>query len=272
MSCLGDSRLASGAVAGLTACLLLQPLDLAKTRIQVGSPVHFSELWRGTVPTIWRNVPGTAFYFVCLEHLKYLAVLHGKRNAHLAVVDGQGRLSTTANAVIGATARALAGLVFMPFTVLKVRFESQHPARLPMWSVARAIVAADGIKGLFRGFGVTAVRDAPHAAIYVSWYEALKIDFSHRFDAFPLMINPSASLLAASLATVVTQPLDLVKTKVQVDKLKYPNMFRAFLRIADEDGMAGFYRGTLPRLLRKTLGTAVTWTVYEQLQRLGGSK
>lgn len=82
------------------------------------------------------------------------------------------------------------------------------------------------------------------------------------------MAHVASGLLAGSFATVTTQPFDLLKTRVQLQPSKYPNFLDAFGTVLREEGLLGLYRGTVPRLIRKTLSSAVTWTVYEELRRL----
>ncbi|KAJ1860163.1 hypothetical protein LPJ73_001499, partial [Coemansia sp. RSA 2703] len=74
-------HLGAGALSGVTSCVLLQPFDLLKTRMQQsqtqgtsalgkGSVVRAVRtvvsadgvlgLWRGTVPSLIRNAPGTS--------------------------------------------------------------------------------------------------------------------------------------------------------------------------------------------------------------------
>ncbi|KAL7422452.1 hypothetical protein Q5752_003100 [Cryptotrichosporon argae] len=80
-------HLASGALSGLTSAVCLQPLDLLKTRLQQGghgakrrrvrttvrqiiADEGAAGLWRGTVPTVVRNVPGVALYFYTLSSIR----------------------------------------------------------------------------------------------------------------------------------------------------------------------------------------------------------
>uniref|UniRef100_A0A3Q4GMG1 Solute carrier family 25 member 38 n=1 Tax=Neolamprologus brichardi TaxID=32507 RepID=A0A3Q4GMG1_NEOBR len=71
------------------------------------------------------------------------------------------------------------------------------------------------------------------------------------------------------MASVVTQPADVVKTHIQVRPSHCSTagavrlLFWPFLQ---EYGMAGFFRGAVPRSLRRTLMAAMAWTVYEQLR------
>lgn len=131
---------------------------------------------------------------------------------------------------------------------------------------ARDILRTEGIRGLFRGFVVTSLRDVPHAGIYLSSYEY----FKHLFR--PVVHNdlPNrllSGLLAGCLSTVMTQPFDLVKTRVQLNPQKYGGMIKAFVLVIREEGVRGLFTGAGIRLSRKTLSSAVTWTIYEELTK-----
>jgi solute carrier family 25, member 38 len=62
----------------------------------------------------------------------------------------------------------------MPVTVIKVRYESDYYAYRSLLGAARDIVRTEGVRGLFSGFGATAVRDGPYAGLYVLFYEKFK--------------------------------------------------------------------------------------------------
>lgn len=72
-------------------------------------------------------------------------------------------------------------------------------------------------------------------------------------------------MVAGACSTTLTQPFDLIKTRVQLDPAKYPNMFTAIRTVLNEEGLRGLFVGGGIRLMRKTLSSAVTWTIYEEL-------
>lgn len=188
------------------------------------------------------------------------------------------KLSNTANLATGAIARVAAGLVIMPVTVLKVRYESDYYAYRSLLGAGRDILRTEGVRGLFRGFGATAVRDAPYAGLYVLFYEHLKKDLagfigstdnsSHQQQSHissSTTINFTSGALAAGLATAVTNPFDAVKTRVQLRPSKYRNLFHAMRLMIREDGVRSLFSGLGLRMTRKALSSALAWTVYEEL-------
>jgi len=193
------------------------------------------------------------------------------------------RLSNIANLTTGAIARASAGFIMMPITVIKVRYESSLYSYQTIWGAGTAILKGEGMKGFFAGFGVTAVRDAPYAGLYVLFYEQSKRRLSQLWEATPLTDKPKyqngmkgstsvsinfiSGVSAAVLATAVTNPFDAVKTRLQLMPGKYGNMVRAGRRMVREDGVRSLFDGLGLRIGRKALSSALAWTLYEELVR-----
>jgi solute carrier family 25 protein 38 len=175
----------------------------------------------------------------------------------------------------------------MPFTVIKVRYESDLYSYKSIASASRSIFAQEGLKGFFTGFGATAVRDAPYAGLYVVFYEACKTRLNnlvtasssaastdgdgsssrgqHASFASSATINASSGVVAAGLATSFTNPFDAVKTRLQLMPGKYRNLVSATRLMLKEDGVKAFFDGLGLRMGRKALSSALAWTVYEEL-------
>lgn len=187
------------------------------------------------------------------------------------------KLGNVANLTTGALARVAAGFVVNPITVLKVRYESTHYSYTSLAGAAKDILAKEGMRGFFAGFGATAVRDAPYAGLYVLVYEQAKSQLSGLAPAAAEARTASASssatinfvsgVLAAVSATTVTNPFDAIKTRLQIAPGKYGNMFRAANMMLQEEGIRSMFKGLTMRIGRKALSSAFTWTVYEELVR-----
>ncbi len=297
--------------AGLsTGCLsasLLQPADLLKTRIQqshstsltttlrkiLTGPNSLKQLWRGTLPSVIRTGFGSALYFSSLnalrQHVARSDLLTATGLVDAAKGDAQysssslPRLSNMANMTTGAIARATAGFVMMPITVIKVRYESSLYSYDSIWGAGTAILKNEGVKGFFSGLGATAIRDAPYAGLYVLFYEQSKRRLGQLQNANPLIesaeaqggmksstslsINFLSSVLAAGFATAITNPFDAVKTRLQLMPGKYGNMFTASRRMVTEDGIRSLFDGLALRMGRKAISSALAWTLYEELVR-----
>ncbi|KAF8417032.1 mitochondrial carrier domain-containing protein [Tirmania nivea] len=288
------SHFASGLSSGALAAFLLQPADLLKTRLQqshpcstlpqifltiIRGPSPISNLWRGTVPSVLRTSIGSALYFSTLASIRDLLATDHQR--HLATSPCQTghssamvQLSPSANLLSGAIARGSIGFVMMPITILKVRFESDLYQYRSLLSASSSILKTEGLAGFFRGWGATAVRDAPNAGLYLFFYEAGKKNLSKLVSkdsqggagissSTATWVNMASSALAGAASTAVTNPFDTLKTRLQVLPGVYTNMWIALVRILREEGVRRLFDGLGLRMGRKAVSSSVVWTGYE---------
>ncbi|WVQ79740.1 hypothetical protein IAT38_001840 [Cryptococcus sp. DSM 104549] len=292
-------HLMSGALSGLSSAIVLQPLDLLKTRLQqstVDTPGAkgrrirnvvrqvlrddgISGLWRGTVPTLARNVPGVAIYFYSLSAIRdrlslipYFAItvpapLPGSTtNLRPGKQSAIVKLSSGGNLLAGAVGRTSVGFILSPITVVKARFESnRYKSYHSITGALASIYRTHGIKGFFQGFTATAARDAPYAGLYLVFYEKWK-EFAGKIPGIPnAALYSGSGVVAAMLATIITSPADVVKTRMQVNPIEHPTIRQAITRVISERGAMGFFSGTSLRISRKAASGAIGWTVYEGL-------
>merc|ERR1719373_1031932 len=79
---------------------------------------------------------------------------------------------------------------------------------------------------------------------------------------------------AASVAEFATYPLDLTKTRLQIQgemrsgghKIKYRGMIQTALGIAKEEGLLHLWRGILPALYRHAIYTGFRMSAYEEIR------
>ncbi|XP_058497618.1 mitochondrial glycine transporter B-like isoform X1 [Solea solea] len=263
-----------GSLSGTCSTLLFQPLDLVKTRLQTlqnkakpGAPKvgmftvlvnvvrteNFFSLWKGVSPSFVRCIPGVGIYFSTFYSLKQHFILDRQPNAGEAVL-------------LGAGARSVAGVCMLPFTVIKTRFESGYYNYVSVAGALRSMYKTEGIRSLFSGLTATLLRDAPFSGIYVMFYSQTKRALPQDVTTlgYTPLVNFSCGLMAGVMASLVTQPADVVKTYIQVSPSHWSTT-DAICFIYKEHGMRGFFRGAVPRSLRRTLMAAMAWTVYEQL-------
>jgi solute carrier family 25, member 38 len=169
----------------------------------------------------------------------------------------------------------------MPMTVIKVRYESNLYAYRSIAGAGRDILKTEGLRGFFSGFGATAIRDAPYAGLYVLFYEQLKKQLSILAQRVPVpgksdvgmkwststSINFSSGVVAAGLATAITNPFDSIKTRIQLKPRDYRNIVQAGRKMIREDGIKSLFDGLALRMSRKAISSALAWTLYEELIR-----
>lgn len=270
-----------GSVSGTCSTLLFQPLDLVKTRLQTSQPNEKASgrvgmvsvlvnvvrtenvlgLWKGVSPSFVRCIPGVGIYFSTLYSLKQ----------HFFPDRSPKALESV---FLGAGARTVAGVCMLPVTVVKTRYESGCYKYKSVFGALKNIYHTEGSKALFSGLTPTLLRDAPFSGIYLMFYtQTKKVIPQEHFDPIlrPLL-NFSCGIFAGILASISTQPADVIKTQMQVSSEKFRWTGEAVMFIFKNHGLVGFFRGIVPRSLRRTLMAAMAWTVYEQMMSKMGLK
>jgi len=258
----------AGALSGACNTVLLQPFDLIKTRIQQSPQssiwaqtrlVARSEgprgFWTGVTPSLWRTVPGVGLYFTSVHLLTGL------------VSDaGQQELSPLQSLSVGFLARVIAGTVLTPLTLIKTRWEAGGPQfaykGAGLVGAVKTILRLEGGRGLVLGLVPTILRDAPYSALYLMFYNKLKAVTAGEEPGGSLK-HFSCGLLAGALATVLVQPFDVVKTELQLRQERV-GVCRVFRQIYSDRAVRGFFVGLGPRIVRKSLMSALAWSVYER--------
>ena len=244
------------ASAGLTT-LLLQPLDLVKTRLQedrgarVATEVRaivaeggVRALWTGVTPSLWRTVPGVGLYFWLYHRLA-----------------GGRQLGTLEGLLVGGVTRVAAGSLLIPLTVVKTRWEAKGAERVGLVGALVGLARGEGVRGLVAGLAPTLLRDAPYSALYLGVYSGLQQLLPAR-EAAVQGDRVVAALLAGMAATTLVHPADVVKTRLQLAGAA-PGLAAALGGIWREGGARGFLVGLAPRLVRKSLVSGLAWTSYE---------
>jgi len=145
--------------------------------------------------------------------------------------------------------------------------QSHHERPHPLEATAETVKRL-GIKGLYRGAGVCALRDMIFSAIYFPLYASFKASLltgGHVGVGWLCL----AGTLAGVPAVFFTNPIDVVKTRVHAplpgspeERLTYRDHLAAVLL---EGGWGQLLVGVVPRLVRTAPQFGVTLIVYDSL-------
>ncbi|KAG9724043.1 hypothetical protein KCU59_g15887, partial [Aureobasidium melanogenum] len=137
--------------------------------------------WHGQMGTLIREMGGSAAWFGAYEGVTLAFKNLQKENKTVADTS----LPVYQQMIAGAAAGMSYNFLFYPADTIKSRMQTEAVgALLPgqkqktFGSVARAVWRQHGLKGMYRGCGITVARSAPSSAIIFSIYEYLKKSFA----------------------------------------------------------------------------------------------
>lgn len=85
----------------------------------------------------------------------------------------------------------------------------------------------------------------------------------------PKLLVGAFGAVAGAVSVFGNTPLDVVKTRMQgLEAAKYKNTADCAYKIWKNEGIAAFYKGTVPRLGRVCLDVAITFMIYDSFMDL----
>lgn len=140
------------------------PVEVARHLVRTEGA---GSLFRGATATLLRDGSGSVAYFSVYEGMKRVFEARADADAAAAGTPGAPRTLSTPAILLGGSAAGIANwLVALPMDTLKTRIQGAAAAaggaRAPgIVAVARALVAAEGVGGLYRGLGPALLRAVP---------------------------------------------------------------------------------------------------------------
>jgi len=221
-------------------------------------------LWKGTGSNIVTCIPSVGIYLTTYEQLKawitHIGVCPQKLSPLLA----------------GGLARAVSVVGTAPLDLMRTRVMAQtgsHSAQLGGAGVLVRALATGGWRSLWRGTAPTLYRDVPFSALYWMLAEAVRerlcATWSMKRDA--LSVNLVAGFLSGALASLITHPFDVIKTRAQVAESPALVMrgepaqstLAALKRLLASEGWAGMWGGIGPRVIKVGHSCAIVLSSYE---------
>ncbi|KAI7782268.1 pet8 related protein [Diaporthe eres] len=285
--------LLAGGAAGTTVDLTLFPLDTLKTRLQSSEGFFasggFRGIYRGVGSAALGSAPGAAFFFCTYEATK--SALAGARrralggsssrdnsNSTTAGKDGGG--SAVDHMLAASLGEVAACAVRVPTEVVKQRAQAGQHGGSSLSSLLailgrRRDVGLPGVwRELYRGWGITILREVPFTVIQFPLWEALK-SYSRRRQqqsggggggSTGADVSAGESALYGSVsggvAAAVTTPLDVLKTRVMLST-KRQRVWDVVTGILREHGVRPFFAGIGPRVMWISIGGAVFLGSYQ---------
>lgn len=169
----------------------------------------------------------------------------------------------------GLSARSIVSFLLLPVTVVKVRYESGQYKYTSLNNALKDAYLRTG----WVGIAPTIIRDSLFSGVYYMCYTKLKTirqigapDKPVNSKLSDRTLNFLSGLLSGMIAAFVTNPVDVIKTHMQVGTSRSKSMLETTTRIVKgHNGLSRLFDGLVPRSLRRTLIAASTWTFYEMM-------
>ncbi|KAK8279047.1 hypothetical protein V6Z12_D09G085300 [Gossypium hirsutum] len=197
-----------GAVLFTVQQALIHPTAVVKTRMQVAD----SRL---------AHMPGMVVFKDILRNDGIPGVFRGFGTSAIGSLPGM-------------FSSLISSLYFVPLEVICQRLIVQGlPGAtfyIDPFDVARKVIKAEGFRGLYRGFGLTALTNSPAVALWWGAYGAAQRiiwrSLGYRDDSEKkpshmemMAVQATAGMVAGACSSVITTPIDTVKTRLQISPL-----------------------------------------------------
>lgn len=269
----------AGGVSGIVEALAVQPLDMAKTRLQL-MPLNRPPLHRALVDVVQEGGVLRLYRGVLPE----LAAMTPKSSAMYASYESTLRLlrpslgdTAAAHFVAGLASGVPEALTVTPFQVVKVRLQAkEYLGRYTgtMQCVQR-ILAEEGLAAFTTGLHATIWRNSIWNSVYFALMGSLRPAIAGPEGSHPLVESArtlALGFVSGVVATAFNNPFDVVKSRIQAELRSEPAARgglvgeAGFARLLDAwrvEGLAGLYAGFSAKALRMGVGGAVGMAAYE---------
>ncbi|KAL9008173.1 MAG: hypothetical protein Q9173_006675 [Seirophora scorigena] len=275
-------QFAAGAVAGVSEILVMYPLDVVKTRVQLQKGKGLgdegyngmldcfrkiiknegpSRLYRGITAPILMEAPKRATKFAANESWgKFYRNLFG-----IAKMDQKLSILT------GASAGATEAFVVVPFELVKIRMQDRASAGkyTGLIDCVTKVVKTEGPLSLYNGLESTLWRHILWNAGYFGCIYQVK-SLVPKADAKSQQIRNDifAGTVGGTVGTVLNTPMDVVKSRIQNSPKvagslpKYNWAWPALGTVMREEGFGALYKGFVPKVLRLGPGGGILLVVF----------
>jgi len=285
-----------GTLAAMSAGIVTHPIDLIKVRMQLrGSASDVlitpgAQKSRSTIistavnvirtegaPALYRGLTATL-----TRQCTYIGTKFGVYNIlKLQLSSDDGSLSFFRRCCSALIAGAVGAMVGNPADMCMVRMQAD--GRLPVdkqrgyknaFDAMRRVVMEEGILTLWRGCAPTVQRGMVITAAQLAVYDDAKAKLLYygATDGFP--VHFTASMIAAAVASLVSNPIDVAKTRLQSmtpgpdGKFPYNGLLDCFLKTVKSEGPLGLYKGLGPTFARQAPLNVTVFLVIEQLRKI----
>lgn len=245
------SKLCAGSVAGVCGVVATFPLDLAKTRLQNVQSSGAGIQYKGIADVLSKVYSERGFFGLYNGSLANLIGIIPEKAIKLACNDQFRDMLRNESGIVTMSGELMAGIgagfcqVVVTTPMERVKIQCQMDTSKGVAQVVKEL----GLKGIYRGYTPTLVRDVWFSAVFFPMQSKLKASLVKPEDTGlkKTLYSFLAGVTAGGFSAAISTPLDVIKTRIQT---KEPgNFIEVASRIAQNEGYGAFWKGIKPRVI-----------------------
>jgi len=236
---------------------------IADCFIRIPKEQGFMAFWRGNLANVIRYFPTQALNFAFKDKYKQIFLAGVDKNKDFLKFFA-GNLAS------GGAAGATSLCFVYPLDFARTRLAAdvgKGDARefTGLGNCLGKIFKADGLKGLYRGFGVSVQGIIIYRAAFFGLYDTAKGMIAPTNIFFSWMIAQCVTTVSG----IVSYPFDTVRRRLMMQsgrkEILYTGTLDCWRKIAAQEGPAAFFKGALSNVIRGT-GGALVLVLYDEIQ------
>jgi len=281
-------------MSSFTVRCFLYPLTLIRTRLQVQ---HQNALYKGTFDA-YRQISRTEGYrglyrgfwisaFQVVSGVAYVSTYEGVRH----MLDRKGVRDLRVKALVGGSCASIVGqTVIVPFDVisqhlmvlgisprsskggdmtanpLAINTEGRTKFQISC-DITRTIYQRDGFRGFYRGYVAALCNYVPSSASWWTFYSVYQeVGSVTAPDWAPhTAVQCTAAVLAGCTTSLITNPLDLIRTRVQVQRKSIPDTIK---HLWETERFNIFKKGLTARMSSSCIYSLAVIFGYETVKKM----
>jgi len=181
--------------------------------------------------------------------------------------------------VLGGLSGCGASLCTHPMDTIKVRMQlsgmnTKESTQEGIIRTGIRVTKTEGLLALYKGLSASLLRQATYTTARFGLYLKIK-EVLEKTGPMPWYSKLAASMLAGSGGAIVGSPADVVLVRMQADgkapphlRNNYKNAFDGLFRIAKNEGILSWWRGSGPNVYRAALMSAGQLASYDQSKQV----
>lgn len=228
----------------------------------------FKGVYNGIAPVLAGSVPTAAIFF-CVYYL----VRSPFPEDNSATVSAFF-INFLINLLAASVGEMFADLIRVPVEIVKQKHQVSEVQHRAIDILMHAYKTDGLINGIYRGYGITIMRDIPFSAIQYPLWELLRALFvAVTKQNASLLAEASFGSVAGACASAATTPLDVAKTRIQLAEHLTDHAYdemesqrtpcSVWRELYKESGIRGIFSGFVPRVLWTTVGGFIWFGTHQ---------